>query len=270
MRNQRKLAKFPRLILILALLRVAAVAQLDSTCTVSILNRNTTVANDGSWVLLDVPGGGPARARAVCTSNGLVRQGQSDILDLSNNFVTNVPPIMLGAAFVPIPSAIQVSASNSTIGSIGGSSRLTVTASFSDNTTRNITAASAGTVYRVSNPAIATVSADGVVTAVSSGTVIVQVTNEGAYGFTSIQVQAGAVDSDGDGIPDAIELQNGLNPHDPTDALLDADNDGLSNLEEYRLGTNIRNPDTDGDGIPDLIEVRLGLNPTVPDPTTTL
>jgi hypothetical protein len=42
-------------------------------------------------------------------------------------------------------------------------------------------------------------------------------------------------DSDGDGIPDDYETQHNLDPHDPDDALLDADNDGISNLDEYVL-----------------------------------
>ncbi len=55
-------------------------------------------------------------------------------------------------------------------------------------------------------------------------------------------------DSDNDGIPDAWEIANGLDPQDPLDAFLDPDNDALSNLEEYYLNTNPKNKDTDGDG----------------------
>ena len=41
-------------------------------------------------------------------------------------------------------------------------------------------------------------------------------------------------------MPDAWEIAYGLNPNDPTDADLDADGDGMSNLQEYLAGTNPR------------------------------
>ena len=45
-------------------------------------------------------------------------------------------------------------------------------------------------------------------------------------------------DSDGDGIPDAVETAWGLNPRDPTDADGDMDADGFTNLEEYLAKTD--------------------------------
>lgn len=39
-------------------------------------------------------------------------------------------------------------------------------------------------------------------------------------------------------LPDDFETNNGLNPLQADDALLDADNDGISNLDEYRAGTD--------------------------------
>jgi hypothetical protein len=48
------------------------------------------------------------------------------------------------------------------------------------------------------------------------------------------------VDSDNDGLPDAWELANGLDPAVPGDALLDPDNDGRTSLDEWRAGTNPR------------------------------
>ena len=49
-------------------------------------------------------------------------------------------------------------------------------------------------------------------------------------------------DADADGIPDEWENQYGLDPSDPTDAALDSDHDGSTNLQEYLAGTNPRDP----------------------------
>ena len=58
-------------------------------------------------------------------------------------------------------------------------------------------------------------------------------------------------DSDNDGMLNTWEDEHGLDPTDPEDADDDPDNDGLSNLEEFLLDTNPRNPDTDNDGLAD-------------------
>src|SRR6185436_2573313 len=65
-------------------------------------------------------------------------------------------------------------------------------------------------------------------------------------------------DSDGDGMPDAYELSNNLNPQ-VNDANLDADNDGLTNIQEFHRGTNPQNADTDGDGALDGTETDTGV-----------
>ena len=73
------------------------------------------------------------------------------------------------------------------------------------------------------------------------------------------------MDSDGDGIPDRVEEAVGLDPNNPDDANSDLDEDGLSNLEEYELGTRIDSSDSDEDGLEDGEEVDLGTDPTNPD-----
>jgi hypothetical protein len=65
-------------------------------------------------------------------------------------------------------------------------------------------------------------------------------------------------DGDSDGIPDCIEQRLGLDPADPTDALLDPDGDDLNNLAEYQAHT-------DDDGMPDGWEVQYRLNPLSSD-----
>ena len=61
------------------------------------------------------------------------------------------------------------------------------------------------------------------------------------------------------------EAGSGLNHQLIGDAALDFDLDGLTNLEEFALGTSIFNPDTDGDGLTDLEEGTLGSNPLLAD-----
>lgn len=52
------------------------------------------------------------------------------------------------------------------------------------------------------------------------------------------------LDSDGDGIPDKMEIQLGLNPQDPGDGDGDLDGDGFSNAEEIAFGTDPKDPDS--------------------------
>jgi len=87
-------------------------------------------------------------------------------------------------------------------------------------------------------------------------------------------------DDDGDGVPNAFEIIAGGDPKDPNDADLDADNDLLTNLQEYeldsdpRFGISPRNPirvglcDLDRDGYGTIVEYQLGRDPQVKeDPT---
>lgn len=83
------------------------------------------------------------------------------------------------------------------------------------------------------------------------------------------------VDSDGDGLTDQIEitqLAGWTRPNNPDsdgdglrDGAEDIDGDGLTNLREQELGTDLTEADSDGDGLADGAEVSRGTDPLVPD-----
>lgn len=261
----RKLLTFILLLLAVAPLALAQAPRLNEKCTVSVLNRNSAVRPDGSWLLPNIPANfGLVRARASCLENGQTLSGESAPFLVAPDASINVPPILLGET-TPIPQIMTVTATQPTLGSIGATSQLTVVGVYAGNQSRNITASSSGTTYMSSNPAIGTVTADGLVTAVSSGTAIVQATNEGASGLIAIRVVLSA-DSDNDGIPDDVEIREGLDPGDPNDALEDADRDGLSNLGEFTRGTLLNDSDSDDDTILDGEEVVAGADSYVTNP----
>jgi CSLREA domain-containing protein len=72
-------------------------------------------------------------------------------------------------------------------------------------------------------------------------------------------------DDDDDGLSDGYESANSCLSALVSDAGDDSDGDGLSNAEEFGLGSDPCNSDSDGDGLPDGVEV-FGLGPFGTDP----
>ena len=77
------------------------------------------------------------------------------------------------------------------------------------------------------------------------------------------------LDTDSDGLPDSWEQEH-FGCTTCAIPTAEPDGDGLTNIEEYILGTNPTNPDTDGDGANDGAEVANGNDPLNPSdkPTT--
>src|SRR5437879_2491094 len=188
----------------------SASGQLNQNCTVSVLNRSVQANPDGSWVLPNAPANlGQVKARATCVQNGATTSGESDFFTIPANGAVNLPAITLGSAS-QIPVSLSIGPSVPSFTAAGQTVQLTVTATYPDNSTKDVTPASTGTNYTTSNTAIASISPNGLVTAVSSGTVVIQAANQGASGIISAQVIIGV--SPG-GIPDSWAIANGLNPN---------------------------------------------------------
>src|SRR5262249_612191 len=122
----------------------------------------------------------------------------------------------------------------------------------------DVTSGASGTQYDLPVAKdVATVSADGLVPVTVSPLPIrivpslfeVLVEHQGEYGLCQLAILDD--DSDGDLLVDSFEAANGLDPFSKSPYSADKDGDGLSNLHEALLGTDLSNPDTDGDGVPD-------------------
>lgn len=75
-------------------------------------------------------------------------------------------------------------------------------------------------------------------------------------------------DSDGDERIDGQEVAEGFSPRHLSKKLdeVDSDSDGLNDLMELVLGSDLLNPDTDGDSYSDGDEMKNGYSPTTPEP----
>lgn len=82
--------------------------------------------------------------------------------------------------------------------------------------------------------------------------------------FTGAEFEIISGDTDGDGVPDEVEEEQGTDPEDPMD-YQDLDGDGVPDFVEDEQGTDPSNSgdylDTDGDKVPDYIEEQQGTDP---------
>ncbi|MGA7410120.1 MAG: Ig-like domain-containing protein, partial [Bryobacteraceae bacterium] len=167
-----------------------AYSQLNDSCTVSVLNRTVTAQPDGTWVVPNIPSNqGRIRARATCVQYGATISGQSELFVVPLDGAVDVLPIQFGT-LSPIPDSVTISAPSNTT-QVGATLQLATSAKYPDGKSADITAAIAGTDYTSSVPQVASVSADGLVTALDTGSTLITAFNEGTQGFFVVTVGGG-------------------------------------------------------------------------------
>jgi type II secretory pathway pseudopilin PulG len=81
------------------------------------------------------------------------------------------------------------------------------------------------------------------------------VDSSGAYVSNTTYIVVDGVrdenDYDNDGLLNEWEDTFGFNKYDPSDATIDSDGDGMSNIAEFTASTDPKKRDTDSDGVPD-------------------
>src|SRR6185436_12656351 len=258
-----------RLLVVATALLAAATLRaqtLDENCVVNVLNRTVQVSHEGSWVLPNVPSNmGRIRARATCTQGNQTISGQTDYFNVRQNSVNNVGAILFEQQ-EPVPvSLAYIDTAPIVLSTVGATRQLAVRATYPDGSVRVVNTAADGVNYTSTNAGVASVTADGLVTALSSGVVLITARKDEVVALMQINVNV-AGDKDRDGLPDDFEQANGLDPNDPIDAQEDQDQDGLTALQEFQLGTNVRVADSDGDGLSDGEEVAAGADGFVTNP----
>ena len=191
--------------------RLTLAQTLNDDCLAIVLNQTVQLRPDGSYFIPNLPvPAGPFRVRIVCSRSTGTETGQSALVSAAPNVVTAIGPITFGGDN-PLPISLRLTASVTTLTPQTPTTQLTTTGVLVGGATLNLTAPSTGITYTSSNPTIATVSPEGLVTGVTSGNVFLTATYEGVIGTLGLTVALGN-DTDGDGIPDDYERANAINP----------------------------------------------------------
>jgi alpha-tubulin suppressor-like RCC1 family protein len=158
-------------------------------CTAEALNVSGFVDTSGSVFIYNVPASqGAVRVRATCLDGqGNTVSGQSTPLIPVPGGTTRISALDFGS-YTPVAARLAVSPPALRLVGLGAMQQLTITSTFADQSTGDVTSPATGTTYRSSNPAVATVSADGKVTAVGPGSALIYALNEGAGGLSTVSV----------------------------------------------------------------------------------
>lgn len=187
---------------------VRAQVVLDETWTLSVAGQTVQVNPDGSFQIPNIAApdqfgaGGPGtrpdflsddflRLIGFSTVDGVTRYVFSEPFQIRQGEPYVISDLTLTLTPPPFPESIRAIPDVPTLTQIGETTQLRVTGTLIDGSTMDLTPRTAWTVYRTSNPEIATVDSDGVVTAVSPGMVFITAMNEAAIAVAQVDISLG-------------------------------------------------------------------------------
>ena len=182
---------------------------LDINWTVHARGQKAAQISSGAFTVANIPPGdafliigyNTAGLSNLYAFSEYLELPSAQIITLTNLTFTNEPPRM--------PESLEFVVSNRTVRAVEALP-LTVMARFADGSVEDVTAGARYTYYRVSNPNVASVSKDGVVTGLFPGLVYVTAVNQGVTAVCSVEVLPGlmtvvgrVVDTNGVSVSDA-------------------------------------------------------------------
>jgi len=175
---------------------------LDNTWTLRLNGREARAAASGSFFIPNVPvrpgqlgiaGEGEwVRLRGYSLANRAVRYVSSDFFQLGSGNRFSPPNLKINVIPPIAPLSLSATLDSSTLNRIGRATQMRVTARYSNGETQDVTPNAAHTNYRSSNPRIARVDLNGMVTAVRPGKAFITAANDGAIAVVEVNIASDA------------------------------------------------------------------------------
>lgn len=110
------------------------------------------------------------------------------VVTATNGILSDSITITVSTSAAAILESIEITNEDFSLTASGATRQLSVLGHYSDGGTQDVTSSASGTTYVSSNPAVATVSAEGLVTAAANGHAVITATNSSYTGSVEVDV----------------------------------------------------------------------------------